>query len=412
MPSPAELRFEDPPRSRDRFEAARLRAAGIDPSASARLVEFFDPSALDRPLASGPIRVEYSLDEALTEQVFEILRRGRVVSGHAIVSDPRSGRLLAYVSTDPEGLPGHKSYPAASIVKVLTAAAVLESSGIDANPRCVYSGNPYRLSRRRLDRPRSGREASLSRALATSNNQCFAQWALHDLGEDVLRETLERFGWLASPAPGHSAGRMEAPETRLDLGRLGSGLDGVRVTPLHVAQLGGILAHGEWVEPWWVDRVVDLEGRSLELPPRTPPRRVLAPEIAARLRSMLVATTTRGTAKRAFRDRRRRPLLGDVAVAGKTGNLTGSDPYGRYEWFVGVAPAEDPTVAVTVLQLQSHLWWARSSELAARILRSVFCERGSCRPELSHRWTGDLGSWTSPLLVSDLARGTSLDEEL
>ena len=34
--------------------------------------------------------------------------------------------------------------------------------------------------------------------------------------------------------------------------------------------------------------------------------------------------------------------LGDVRVAGKTGNLSGKDPKGRYEWFMGVAPAESP----------------------------------------------------------------------
>ena len=119
---------------------------------------------------------------------------------------------------------------------------------------------------------------------------------------------------------------------------------------------------------------------------------------------MLVSTTKRGTAKSAFRNRRGRPLLGSIDVAGKTGNLTGRDPYGRYEWFLGLAPAEDPKIAVVVMQLQSNLWWARSSELAAEILRTVFCERRSCRAELADRWTGDLGSWASPLLVSDLAR--------
>ncbi|MHA7840102.1 MAG: hypothetical protein ACX98W_21780, partial [bacterium] len=110
---PARLRLEDPPRSRDRFEGARLRAGAVDPAAAARLVEFFDPVAPDRPLPEGPVRIEYSLDETLTERVFEILRRGRVARGHAIVSDPRSGRLLAWASTDPEAFPPERAYPAA-----------------------------------------------------------------------------------------------------------------------------------------------------------------------------------------------------------------------------------------------------------------------------------------------------------
>ncbi len=403
---PARLRLEDPPRSRDRFEGARLRAGAVDPAAAARLVEFFDPVAPDRPLPEGPVRIEYSLDETLTERVFEILRRGRVARGHAIVSDPRSGRLLAWASTDPEAFPPERAYPAASIVKILTAAALLEETGPEVDPDCVYRGNPYRLDRRRLERPSSGREASLERALATSNNQCFSQWAVEELGRERLLEIFDRFGWLAPAAAGHEAGRVEEAETKLDLGRLGSGLDGLRVTPLHAVQLASILTHGRRIEPWWVDRVVDARGRSLELPPRSAGRRVLSPDLARSLRSMLVSTTRRGTAKSAFQDRRGRRKLGAIDVAGKTGNLTGSDPFGRYEWFLGLAPAEDPTIAVVVLQLQSNLWWSRSSELAADILRQVFCERSGCRAELASRWTGDLGPWAAPLRVSDLARTT------
>jgi len=407
-PLPASL-LDDLPLGRERFESARLEAGAVDPSARSRLVEWVDPpSGTAGDSWSGPLRIEYSLDEALTERVFRVLKRGRVARGHAIVLDPRTGRLLAYVSTDPEGFSPAHAYPAASIVKVLTAAAMIEHSGGGAVPDCVYRGNPYRLNRRRLDRPKSGREASLERALATSNNRCFAQWALHDLGEAGMQGVLGRFGWLSPPASGHDAGRVESIESEFDLARLGSGLDGMRVTPLHVAQLASILTHGRWIEPWWVDRVVDARGRSLERPQRTPSREVLPEQVARRLREMLVGTTTRGTARSAFRDRRGRSLLGEIPVAGKTGNLTGRDPHGRYEWFLGLAPADEPRIAVVVLQLQSHLWWARSSELAADILRSVFCDRKGCRAELAARHTGELGAWAAPLLVSDLDRLSSI----
>ena len=62
----------------------------------------------------------------------------------------------------------------------------------------------------------------------------------------------------------------------------------------------------------------------------------------AELRELMVGVVARGTAKSAFRDTRGRPLLGPVRVAGKTGSLSGVDPKGRYEWFIGVAPAESP----------------------------------------------------------------------
>ena len=396
-----------PPIGRERFEQARRRALEFDPTAAPRLVEWIDTAGHASAPAGGressdDRRVEYSLDERLTAEVFEILRKGRVESGHAIVLDPRSGRLLAYVSTNPEAFPPDRAYPAASIVKVLTAAALLEEKEGDAGIDCVYRGNKYRLNRRRLDPPSSGRRSGLEEALATSNNQCFSQWAVHELGEPTLRATLRRFGWLEPPVPGHEAGRIGEIQTRLDLGRLGSGLDGLRVTPLHVAALTSILTDGRSVEPWWVDRIVDGEGRSIELPARAEPRRVMDTVRADRLREMLVATTARGTARGAFRSKRGRPRLGSLSVAGKTGNLTGSDPFGRYEWFVGVAPAEDPRIGVVVLQLQGHLWWRKSSELAASIFEEVFCDRSGCRAEAANRWTGDLGPAVAPVRISDL----------
>ncbi len=409
--------LEDPPRSKDRFMKARVEATHFDPSATPRLVEWLDPRGSApaaiagwdesiqkqaRPSPSGPLRVEYTLDEALTENIWRIMRKGRVDQGHVIVIDPRTGRLLSYVSADEDGMPAGNAYPSASIVKVLTAAALLEADPQQAKSTCVYRGNKYRVNRRRLDRPSSGRESDLEDALATSNNQCFSQWAVHVLGEEKLTHMVRRFGWLTPPAPGHAAGRIDEIETRLDLGRLGSGLDGIRVTPLHVAALTSVLTGGKWIEPWWVDRVVDGYGRSLELPPRAASRDVISPEIATRLRKMLVSTTKRGTAKSAFRTRRGQPLVPGINIAGKTGNLTGTDPFGRYEWFMGVAPAENPTIGVVVLQLQGHLWWAKSSELAASIFKSTFCEGKRCDAKLADRFTGDLADFHAPTLISEL----------
>ncbi len=116
---------------------------------------------------------------------------------------------------------------------------------------------------------------------------------------------------------------------------------------------------------------------------------------------MMVGTTATGTAKSAFRTRRGGRVLGDIDIAGKTGNVTGADPYGRYEWFLGLAPAQDPTIAVVVLQLQSNLWWSKSSELAADVLKEIFCERGRCQARYADRFTGPLGIAAAPVLLLD-----------
>jgi len=343
----------------------------------------------------GPLRVEYTLDATLTREVHRALQNGRVSMGHVIVMDPNTGRLLAYASTDVRAFPPTRAYPAASLVKVLTAAAALDAAPEKAKLPCRYTGSAYRLTPARVDPPRKGRTVSLRRALALSNNQCFAQLAVHAVGGGPLMETIGRFGWLSVPAPAHAAGSADPGADRFDLGRFGAGLAGAEITPLHAVQLAASLAHGELVAPRWVERVVDASGRELPLPALPSPRRVMDPAIAAELRQMLVDTTTRGTARSAFRRRNGRPMVGAVKVAGKTGSLTGGDPAGKYEWFVGVAPADAPRLAVATVVVHGDLYWRGGSDLAADVLRRAFCPEGRCRAENATRWIHSTASATA-----------------
>jgi peptidoglycan glycosyltransferase len=339
------------------------------------------PRAADRSFT-----VEYTLDAQLTHQVFDVLADGHVGLGNVIVMEPNQGRVLAYASTDPERFPPTRNYPAASLVKVITAAAVLDRAPAAARIPCRFSGSPYRLTAARIDPPRRGNEITLQRALATSNNQCLAQLAVHAVGLETLIEALGRFGWLSVPAPAHATGQADPGEGRYDLGRLGCGLAGCRITPLHAAQLAASLVHGELVSPRWIERVWDPEGRELLMPEPAPDREVLSPALTNELRAMLVETTRSGTARRAFRKRNGQPLLGTVSVAGKTGSLSGKDPDGRYEWFIGVAPAENPRVAIATVVVQTPLYRRTASQVAAGVLEGVFCERGRCDTSRADRF--------------------------
>ena len=102
---------------------------------------------------------------------------------------------------------------------------------------------------------------------------------------------------------------------------------------------------------------------------------------------MMVDTTLWGTASRAFRSGWGQPLLGPVKVAGKTGSVTGRDPQGSYEWFIGAAPADDPRIAIAVLLVHEGSGFKTASEVAAEVLRNVFCADGPCRAEVPYRWT-------------------------
>jgi peptidoglycan glycosyltransferase len=269
-------------------------------------------------------------------------------------------------------------------------------------------GSPWRLTRERLEPPRRGNEVDMKKALATSNNQCFARWAVHRVGSSALLGAIDRFGMLTAPALGHPEGRARDPgEDALALGELGSGLDGLEITPLHAAQLAATLAEGRLVEPRWVAEARDASGRFVPVPHGAASRRVLTPELAGQLRGWLVDTTVRGTARRAFRTRGGRPLLQGIPVSGKTGSLNGSDPKGHYEWFIGVAPAGDPKLAVATLAVQGPRWWWSASQLAAEVLRSAFCPKGKCSVEAADRFvhTGLEAPAVTPKLAQPATAG-------
>jgi membrane peptidoglycan carboxypeptidase len=324
------------------------------------------------------VRLRYTLDPELTREIWRIVEVGRVARAHVVVMDLVSGALAAYVSTDPASFPPDRAYPAASLVKVVTAAATLDAAPSLANGTCRFAGSPYVLTRARLDPPKRGNEISLQRALATSNHQCFAQWAVHRVGARGMLDAIDRFGLLSPPAPDHPPGDVRDPGSDpFELGKLGSGLDGLMITPLHAAQLAGTLAHGRLLEPRWIDAAFGERGDALAVASRPRERVVLSEQLAQQLRELLQETTERGTARRAFRPRGR-ALLPGIRVAGKTGSLTGTNPAGRYEWFAGVAPAEAPQIAVATVAVQGPRWWTSGSQLAAQVFRAAFCPGGKC----------------------------------
>src|SRR4029453_18653582 len=103
------------------------------------------------------------------------------------------GEVSAYVPPDPQAFPATRAYPTASLMKVVTAAAMLREKPSAARRSCRYLGSPYHLDAAQLAAPRSGgRIDSFDDALAISNNQCFARLAVHDVGRAALLSEIER----------------------------------------------------------------------------------------------------------------------------------------------------------------------------------------------------------------------------
>ena len=87
---------------------------------------------------------------------------------------------------------------------------------------------------------------------------------------------------------------------------------------------------------------------------------------------MMSLTVSSGTSAKIFYKYARK-LRRKVGVAGKTGSLTGSGPPGKYEWFVGFAPVDEPQIAVASLIVnRGDLWHIKGTYLAQAVMREFF----------------------------------------
>jgi TonB family protein len=385
---PADLRELLPPGARPSAERPDLTE--VDGAGGPYLVERIESRA---PGAGDPgwIEVEYTVDPQLEERIRALLQRERVSLGHVILLDPATGAVFAYVSSDPEVFPATRAYPAASLMKVVTAAAVLRHAPEAALRDCRYAGSPHELRTDQLEPPAAGGQVeSFAGALAISNNPCFAQLAVRDVGHAPLLAEIRNAGLLEAPGAGHPAGWVAPLSGDFFVARLGSGIAGSFISPLGAARLAAALAAGELVEPWWIARIDDGRGAAPAAPARAAARPVWSPETAGALRELLVGVTEHGTAASAFLAPDGQPRLGAVRVAGKTGSVSGTNPDGRYQWFIGVAPAEAPRVAIAAVVVNQAPGGSSASELAAAGLREVFCSRGRCDASNGERPHGRL----------------------
>jgi cell division protein FtsI/penicillin-binding protein 2 len=154
----------------------------------------------------------------------------------------------------------------------------------------------------------------------------------------------------------------------------------VYLSPLHGAVLAGTIGnHGVAVEPHLVASVE--KNGTLVASPTPGEQRIVAASTADALVEMMERTVTEGTARKWFRGRKGKSIVGPVKVAGKTGSLSDHPPlpFKDYSWFVGFAPAEAPTVAVAAVVVNGLRWRVKAPFLAREALRTYFNE------DLGHR---------------------------
>lgn len=324
--------------------------------------------------------VTLTIDPAAQDAAYEgIQALGPKVKASVVALEPSTGRILAMVSSptfDPRLLSSHNlekvqenwqrlttdpdepmqnraiqlRLPPGSTFKLVTAAAALQN-GYKPTTR-VKGGTRLDLPQTSVDLVNQnggncgGDPITLTQALEVSCNVSFGSIGL-DLGDEVLRDQAERFGFgqhylddLNAQATSVFPEDLDKPQTALSA----IGQYEVAATPLQMAMVtAGIANYGRVMKPFLVDeeRAPDLSLLSKASPTALPGERAMTPSAAAELIDMMVSVVDNGTGKTA--------QIPGVRVGGKTGTAQSDKNRLPYAWFVSFAPAEQAKVAVAVL---------------------------------------------------------------
>jgi peptidoglycan glycosyltransferase len=148
----------------------------------------------------------------------------------------------------------------------------------------------------------------------------------------------------------------------VDIGRMGIGQDQLSVTTMQMAEVAAAIGNGgTLMKPQLTDRVVDREGRTTETFKPEVQSKVVSPQSAAAVRTMMEAVVERGTGTAG--------AIPGIQVAGKTG--TAETQFGKSindVWFIAFAPSKNPRVAIAV-NVQKVPGFG--GEIAAPIAREV-----------------------------------------
>ena len=354
--------------------------AGIDLT---KITLYDDGATAPAPLGRT---AHLTLSSPLQRATQRVLREYALPEAAVVALDLSNGKVLVWASHVQQGrardLCVESTAPAASIFKIVTAAALVETAGVPPDIRQCYSGGESRITSIDLidDPKRDHWCATLGEAMGRSVNTVFARLAVKNLTPPTLTSMAQAFGFGESQPFDVPVGVSDVhiPDDRLGFARTAAGFWNTTLSPLEGAMIAATVANrGETLRPVLVESVTDASGSLYEAPKRAVLRRTIRPETAAALTAMMETTTSNGTSHRAFRDSEGRAFLPNISVAGKTGSLMRAETQQFYTWFVGFAPSRTPEIAISVLAVNTPTWRAKANVIARDVLRAYFASRGA-----------------------------------
>ena len=342
--------------------------------------EYVSPARLiAEPVAGHDIvlTLDAELQEIAQRALDDALDHMQAEGGDVVMLDPATGEVLAVASRREGGSmrPSAftETFEPGSLAKIFAAAALITHGRVRPNERVSGEGGSYRLPDRVVTDEHPLPTLTLADAIRVSSNIALVKFVAR-LRPAEQYTMLRAFGF-GSPTgvefPSESPGRLRPPRewTRPSSASLAIGYE-LAVTPIQLAAAYGAIANdGVLLQPALIREVRAPDGAVRYRHRPEPVRRVVTPEVAAKLRDLLRGVVEAGgTAEQA--------ALANFQLAAKTGTarrvVGGRYAPGQYTAsFAALFPADDPQLVVVMKIDNPQKGSYFAAQTAAPVTRSM-----------------------------------------
>ena len=355
-------------------------------------------SSVDYPI-ERPVNGKHivlTIDHVYQTIVEEELKRGviehKAKGGSAVLMNPFTGEILAMASVLGDKVKNGKEYfeklmqnqavqvafEPGSTFKIVTASAALQEGFFRPNSLVHCENGAYHLAGYTIhDHNRGYAWLTLSQILEYSSNIGMAKVG-RKIGKKILYKYAQDFGFgnrTGIGLPGEVSGILRPVYQWSDFSTATISFgQGVSVTTLQMACMVSAIANGgELLKPRIFRAVLDERGRKLKTFPEEVIRRVISPNTADEMKTILEKVVEYGSGREA--------KVEGIQIAGKTGTAQKSIPGfkgyvpGAYvSSFVGFWPVDAPAFVLVVVlnEPKGAYWGARSAApVFGRIVKRI-----------------------------------------
>jgi cell division protein FtsI/penicillin-binding protein 2 len=333
------------------------------------------------------VEVEYTLNADIQSFTDRLINSYKPDYAAVVLMDASTGEILSLNSftrdeSFKQNLALLATYPAASIFKIIPATAAIDKYNYDHDLKIAYNGSNHTLYKRNVmgETNRWSRFLTLEDAFALSVNTVFAKLALNKLEPHDLEEYTRRFLFnqpILTDFPVEVSSATVPNEKSYLMAEVASGFNKInKLSPVQGAMIAASIANEGLIQlPYIVKSLRDRNGKVVFQAESQELARPISAQSAKELKKLMEATVVKGTSKKSFKPLLMNKKLMPMELGGKTGSLTGDNPKGKVDWFVGYAIKDDRRLAIAAITVNKEYWTVKAAFLAQEIFKRYFNEQ-------------------------------------